>query len=315
VNDRSFSITLEQTRLFINLVSITINSLNTLPILRYSKQNNMGLDDIDFSASTALVTGGSSGIGRAIAEELVARGVRQLIIVAKDETKLSQAAKEIEASKAGVKVHTIRADLTSHEAPKNIQKEIQQSGWTVDILVNNAGFGRKYNFAEDPKNDTSLACVDLMVRAVVEMSLLFLPGMKERRKGGILNIGSTACYQPVPYTAIYAASKAFVLSFSQAIREENIQGDTGIRIACVVPGVTETNLDGQGHGERRGPIEKIGVDQPEDVAKVAVDALRDNAAERVVGWNNYAFHTAMGLLPDSVNAKVIAMSRGPPGEE
>jgi short-subunit dehydrogenase len=147
------------------------------------------------------------------------------------------------------------------------------------------------------------------------MSLLFLPGMKERRKGGILNIGSTACYQPVPYTAIYAASKAFVLSFSQAIREENIQGDTGIRIACVVPGVTNTNLDGQGHGERRGPIEKIGVDQPEDVAKVAVDALQDNAAERVVGWNNYAFHTAMGLLPDSVNARVVAMSRGQPSTE
>jgi short-subunit dehydrogenase len=275
----------------------------------------MGLVDIDFSASSALVTGGSSGIGRAIAEELVARGVRRLIIVAKDETKLSEAAKEIEASKSGVEVRTITADLTNHDAPKNIQKEIQESGWTVDILVNNAGFGRKYNFAEDPENDTSLACVDLMVRAVVEMSLLFLPGMKDRRKGGILNIGSTACYQPVPYTAIYAASKAFVLSFSQAIREENIQGNTGIRIACVVPGVTNTNLDGQGHGETRGPIEKIGVDQPEDVAKVAVDALQDNAAERVVGWNNYAFHTAMGLLPDSVNAKVVAMSRGPPGKE
>jgi short-subunit dehydrogenase len=275
----------------------------------------MGLADLDFSASTALVTGGSSGIGRAIADELVARGVQKLIIVAQDETKLSQAAREIEASKSGVEVRTIKANLSSHDGPKNVRKQIEESGWTVDILVNNAGFGRKYNFAEDPENDTSLACVDLMVRAVVEMSLLFLPGMKERRKGGILNIGSTACYQPVPYTAIYAASKAFVLSFSQAIREENIQGDTGIRIACVVPGVTQTNLDGQGHGEKRGPIEKIGVDQPEDVAKVAVDTFRDNAAERVVGWNNHAFHTAMGLLPDSINARVVAMSRGPPGQE
>jgi short-subunit dehydrogenase len=275
----------------------------------------MGLADLDFSTSTALVTGGSSGIGRAIADELVARGVQKLIIVAQDETKLSKAAKEIEASKSGVEVRTIKANLSSHDGPKDVQKQIEEFGWTVDILVNNAGFGRKYNFAEDPENDTSLACVDLMVRTVVEMSLLFLPGMKERRKGGILNIGSTACYQPVPYTAIYAASKAFVLSFSQAIREENIQGDTGVRIACVVPGVTQTNLDGQGHGEKRGPIEKIGVDQPEDVAKVAVDTFRDNAAERVVGWNNYAFHTAMGLLPDSVNAKVVAMSRGPPGQE
>lgn len=164
----------------------------------------MGLDAINFSASTALVTGGSSGIGRAIAEELVACGVRQLIVVAKDEAKLSQAAKEIQSLKPGVEVRTIQANLTTHDASKNIQKEVQEFGWTVDILVNNAGFGRKYNFAEDPENDTSLACVDLMVRAVVEMSLLFLPGMKERRKGGILNIGSTACYQPVPYTAMYA---------------------------------------------------------------------------------------------------------------
>jgi len=274
----------------------------------------MAMEDINFAESTALVTGGSSGIGRAIAEELVTRGVRQLIIVAQDETKLSQAAKEIQSSKSGVEVRTIKANLSSHDGPKNVKKEIDGFGWTVDILVNNAGFGRKYNFAEDPENDTSLDCVDLMVRAVVEMSLLFLPGMKERRKGGILNVGSTACYQPVPFTAIYAASKAFVLSFSQAVRQENLTGETGVRIACVVPGVTNTNLDGKGHGETRGPISKIGIDEPEDVAKVAVDALRDNAAERVVGWNNYAFHTVQSLMPDSVVAKVVAMSRGAPGE-
>lgn len=82
-----------------------------------------------------------------------------------------------------------------------------------------------------------------------------------------------------------------------------------------MPGVTETNLDGSGHGERRGLIEKVGVDQPADVAKVAVDAFGENAAAKVVGWNNYAFHTALGLLPDPVNAAVVANVRGAPGDE
>ena len=104
--------------------------------------------------------------------------------------------------------------------------------------MNDAGFGRKYVFGEDFRNDTSLVCIDLMVRAVVDLSLRFLPDMVKRRKGGILNVGSTACYQPVPYTSIYAASKEFILSWSQAIREENRHLDTGVLIAQVVPGVS-----------------------------------------------------------------------------
>jgi short-subunit dehydrogenase len=200
----------------------------------------MSLPDVNFAASTALVTGGSSGIGRAIAEELVNRGVRQLILVARTGDKLSKFANEIGSSTTGLTVRTIQADLTERDAPEKVQRQVQEWGWTVDILVNDAGFGRKYVFGENFESDTSLACIDLMVRAVVELSLRFLPEMVKRRKGGILNIGSTACYQPVPYTSIYAASKAFILSWSQAIREENRHRDTGVRIAQVVPGVTET---------------------------------------------------------------------------
>lgn len=82
-----------------------------------------------------------------------------------------------------------------------------------------------------------------------------------------------------------------------------------------MPGVTETNLDGKGHGEKRGPIEWVGVDQPSDVAKVAVDALVENAAAKVVGWNNWAFHTGMNVLPVSAKAMLVSASRGVPGEE
>ncbi|KAK5172740.1 uncharacterized protein LTR77_002860 [Saxophila tyrrhenica] len=273
----------------------------------------MALPNIDFPDSTALVTGGTSGIGRTIAEELVARGVRQLVLVARNDDKLSETASAMKDATPGLSVGTIKADLSKREAPAEIQKKVQEWGWTVDLLVNNAGLARKEKFAENLETDSSLATIDVMVRAVVELSLLFLPEMLKRQKGGILNIASTAGYQPVPYTAMYAASKAFVISFSQAIREEN--RGTGVRVACIVPGVTETNLDGQGHGETRGPIDKVGIDQPADVAKAAVDALEENAAAKIVGWNNTAFQAGFNLLPASLNARLIAAARGAPGEK
>lgn len=119
----------------------------------------------------------------------------------------------------------------------------------------------------------------------------------------------------MPWTAIYAASKAFILSCSQAIREEQLYRDTDVRFAQVVTGVTDTNLDGQGHGEKRGAIEWVGVDQPADVAKVAVDVFEENAAVRVVGWNNKAFYAAFNVLPDSTKASSVVNARGAPGEE
>jgi short-subunit dehydrogenase len=270
---------------------------------------------IDFKASTALVTGGSSGIGFAIAQELVARGVRRLVIIAQNEERLEAAADKIRA--AGTEdlvVRTLKINLADRDAPSTIYKTIiQEWKWNVDLLINNAGFGRKYVFAENPEADTTLLTVDVMVRAVVDMMLQFLPDMIRRRSGGILNVGSTGGFQPVPWTAAYAASKAFVHTFSQAIRQENI--DKGVRVACVIPGITETNLDGKGHGERRGFLDIIGIDQPAEVAKVAVDALEDNAAARIVGWNNKALTAALHLLPHATIAGLVAKSRGPPEDE
>jgi short-subunit dehydrogenase len=228
---------------------------------------------VDYSNSTALVTGGSSGIGQAIATELVARGIARLVIVAHNQEKLDKAASELKQSATDptkLEVKTISADLASRDAAEEIKSQIEGWGWNVDILVNNAGLARKQQFGLKGENDISLRTVDVMVRAVIDLSLHFLPGMVERGSGGLLNVCSTACYQPVPFTAMYAASKAFMLSWSQAIREENI--DTGVRIAMIVPGITETNLDGQGHGERRGALDAVGIDKPETVAKAAVDA-------------------------------------------
>ena len=268
----------------------------------------MKMPEIDYPAFTALVTGGTSGIGRAIAFELASRKTGQIVIVAQDATELSKTAAEIEASTPGVVVRTVEADLSTEEGFDIVERKIAEWGWNIDILVNNAGLARKEVFAEDPQTDHALIIVDLMVRAVVDASLRFLPGMAERGRGGILNIASTAGYQSVPFTAAYAASKAFLISFSQAIREERL--NDGVRVACIVPGVTDTDLDGDGHGERRGVLDKVGIHDPEEVAKAAVDAFEDNAAEKVLGMNNKIQSTLFAALPKSLAAKLISASRG-----
>lgn len=273
----------------------------------------MELKDIEYSTSTALVTGGTSGIGRAIAFELASRGLRQLVLVARDEDKLAETAAELERTTAGLSVRTIGIDLSRPNAAIEVRQQVDRWNWHIDLLVNDAGFARKYVFAEDVEADTSLEAIDLMVKAVVDLTLRFLPGMVQRGRGGILNLGSTAGLQPVPFSAIYAASKAFVISFSQAIREEN--RETGVRVACIVPGVTDTNLDGQGHGERRGVLDKVGIDDPADVAKAAIDALESNAAAQIVGLNNKLLQAGMGLLPDAVAARLIGASRGRPEQD
>ncbi len=273
----------------------------------------MELKDIEYSTSTALVTGGTSGIGRAIAFELASRGLRQLVLVARDEDKLAETAAELERTTAGLSVRTIGIDLSRPNAAIEVRQQVDRWNWHIDLLVNDAGFARKYVFAEDVEADTSLEAIDLMVKAVVDFTLRFLPGMVQRGRGGILNLGSTAGLQPVPFSAIYAASKAFVISFSQAIREEN--RETGVRVACIVPGVTDTNLDGQGHGERRGVLDKVGIDDPADVAKAAIDALESNAAAQIVGLNNKLLQAGMGLLPDAVAARLIGASRGRPEQD
>lgn len=273
----------------------------------------MDLAPVDYTRGAALVTGGTSGIGKQIALELVRRGVQKIVIVARNQDKLDRAATEIRGVNPDVEVHTVAIDLAQHDAATEVRKNIDSVGWTIEILVNNAGLSRKYVFAEDVPNDPSLTIVDTMVRTVVAMSLEFLPDMVKRGRGGILNLGSTAAFSSVAYVACYAASKAFVVSFSQSIREEN--RNTGVRVACIVPGITETNLEGDGHGEKRGIFDLVGIDDPADVAKGAVDVFEANEPASVFGWNNKLFSAAQAALPSAWNTHRIAKARGEPNSE
>lgn len=126
------------------------------------------------------------------------RGVVKIVIVARERGKLDRTVEEPRGISADVEVHTIAIDLSEHDAAASIRSNVDAVGWPIEILVNNAGLARKYVFAKDPEHDPSLRMVDTMVRAVVDLLLKFLPNMVERRRGGIINIGSPAAFSSVP---------------------------------------------------------------------------------------------------------------------
>src|SRR5436190_7463974 len=178
---------------------------------------------------TALVTGASSGIGEQFARQLAARG-HDLVLVARRADRLESLASELPTD-----AQVVACDLTADAA--SLGGRVQELGAQVDLLVNNAGFGTSGPFLDhDPARDAEQ--VRLNCEAVVTLSHAFLPGMVERRRGGIINVASSAGIQPIPYESVYAATKAFARTFSDALSGE-LRG-TGVRVLCVNPGPVPT---------------------------------------------------------------------------
>ncbi len=190
--------------------------------------------------STALITGASSGIGKAFAEELAARKTN-LVLVARSEDKLNQLAKELN-EQYKIQVDVIVKDLTEPNATAAVFDVIKAKGLTIDLLINNAGFGSYGDFAESDR-ERQLKIVQLNILALVDLTHQFLPLMRQRRSGSIINVSSITGFQPIPYLSVYAASKAFILSFSEALWAENRQH--GVRVLVTCPGPIETNFFAQ----------------------------------------------------------------------
>jgi len=186
------------------------------------------------ASRTALVTGASSGIGLELARLFAADGVN-LVLVARSAGRLQQLASEF----SQVNVHVVAKDLSQPHAPQSVFAELSQRSISVDYLINNAGFGAYGKFA-DLRLDQQLEMVQLNVTALVHLTHLFLPQMIARRSGRIMNVASTAAFQPGPLMAVYYATKAFVLSFSEAIANE-LSG-TGVTVTCFCPGATRTEF-------------------------------------------------------------------------
>lgn len=189
------------------------------------------------SPETVLVTGASSGIGLELARCFAAEK-SNLILVARNTTAMETVAAELRHEHQ-IEVHVITADLSRPEMPARIFDDLKGRGIIVDVLVNNAGFGLHGSFAELPLN-RQLEMVQVNVVALMQLTGLFLPGMIQRRRGGILNVGSVAGFLPGPNMAVYYATKAFVLSFSEALHEE--LRDTGVSVTNLCPGPTDTNF-------------------------------------------------------------------------
>ena len=186
---------------------------------------------------TALVTGASSGIGLELAT-LLARGRHDLVVVARSRDRLEAIAAGLR-EEFGVMVTVLAKDLAAPAAPAEIARELSGSGTVLDILVNNAGLGVYGPFAKTPLQK-ELETIQVNVVALTHLTKLFLPGMLERRRGRILNVASTAAFQPGPLMAVYYATKACVLSFSEALANET--AGTGVTVTTLCPGPTLTEF-------------------------------------------------------------------------
>ncbi|HMC06654.1 MAG TPA: SDR family oxidoreductase [Solirubrobacterales bacterium] len=247
-------------------------------------------------SATALITGASSGIGEAIARELAARG-HGVTLVARREERLRALAEEL-SSRAGVRAEALGFDLQDRSARDLLATRIEELGLEVEILVNNAGFGDSGNLA-DADRDRLISMVELNCVALLDLQARYLPSMVQRGRGTVINIASTASFQPIPGNATYAAAKAFVLSLSEAVHQE-LKG-SGVTVTAVCPGPVKTEFS-----------EKAGIEQAEEqlpglfwtsaeaVAKAAIDAAEKGRRAIVPGLLNRAGaltgqHTPRGL--------------------
>ena len=228
----------------------------------------------------ALVTGASAGLGAEFARQLASRGMH-LVLVARRGELMSELAQELH-TKHGTRCEIIVADLSDPAEPKRILDEIAAKGVSIELLVNNAGFG-VVGEVENAKVDRLLQLIRLNISALTELTYRLLPEMLERGHGAILNVSSLSGFQPVAYMGTYAASKAFVLHFSEALHCE--LKDRGLTVTAVCPGVTRTNFfDIAG---APGWLQKHSSLSVEPVVKSALNAIARRRQFVVPGWRNF----------------------------
>ena len=246
--------------------------------------------------NTTLITGASSGIGAAFARKFAALG-RNVFLVARSEDKLITICNEL-GRVSGVRAQYFSIDLREHDAPARLFEEVQRRELDIELLVNNAGFGSMGYFAKlDLAHETEM--IELNIRALVELTHRFLVPMREKRQGTIINVASTAGFQPVPFMATYAATKAFVLSFSEALWEEN--RPYGVHVMALCPGVTETNFFETARMDRP-PIR--GSQTPEEVVETALRGLKRQKSSVISGWPNFLVAQSVRLFPRSLVLRV-----------
>ncbi len=248
---------------------------------------------------TVLITGASSGIGRELAR-CFAEGGSDIVLVARREDRLRELSKEL-SSRYGVQVRVLAKDLSSPHAAREITDELDRVGIRIDVLVNNAGFGDRGAFAE-LGIERQLDMVQVNVGALTELTRRFLPGMIERRRGGILNVASAAAFQPGPLMSVYYATKAYVLHFSEGVAEE--LAGTGVAVTCLCPGPTVTEFGDEAHLEgtllfRMGPMNAA------TVARAGYAGFRRGKVIVIPGLRNRLIAFSVRFSPRAVVRKIV----------
>jgi len=248
---------------------------------------------------TVLITGASSGIGLELARCFAADGCR-LILLARTTAAMEALAETLRREHA-IEVMVMTYDLARPESPQAIFAEIQTRGVTVDVLVNNAGFGASGAFAELPVR-RELEMVQVNINALMELTALFLPGLIARNRGGVLNVGSVAGFQPGPGMAVYFGTKAFVLSFTEALAEE--LRHTKLTMAVLCPGPTESNFGAVARGDKQrdNPVMKMSA---RSVAEKGHRAYRRGKITIVTGALNHFMVFLVRLTPRWLPRRIV----------
>jgi short-subunit dehydrogenase len=247
---------------------------------------------MDSKIHTVLVTGASGGIGYELAR-LFAKDRYNLVLVARSGDKLSQIAAELQ-KEFGISVQTVALDLTAEPAARGLFNQLQSEGVVVDVVVNNAGYGVFGEFAGMAEEEIQ-GQIELNVSALTELTRLFLPGMLERRGGKIMNVASTAAFQPGPLMAVYYATKAYVLSFSEALANE-VAG-TGVVVSCFCPGATDTGFQKRAGMENSRLFKKIGAMNVKTVAHDGYRGLMAGKTLVISGMQNWLVAESVRFAP------------------
>jgi short-subunit dehydrogenase len=262
---------------------------------------------IHYKDHWAVVTGASSGLGRGLAARLADRGM-SLVLTGRNQVRLDEGSEQIRRANPQVQVETVAADLSTRSGVSALLDHVGER--PVEVLINNAGFGSYGSFAEaDAEREADEVAVD--VSAVIALARAFLPGMLARRSGGILNVASTIAFQPAPYQAVYGASKAFVLSFSQALWAE--ARTAGVAVTALCPGPTRT-----------GFVDALGADvghtaiysrlaEPEPVIEAGLRGLEKGRAVVIPGVRNKVIAASGRFMPREWLTRVSARLLRPAG--
>lgn len=250
------------------------------------------------SSWRTLVTGASSGIGAEFARALHARG-HSVVLVARRGERLAALAADLGGNAEAV---VLPADLAAEGAAERLKAELDRRGLVIDGLVNSAGLGLTGPFASQPESAIRAMC-QVNVRALVELTRALLPAMLERRRGFVINVASNAAFQPIPYLGVYAATKAFVLSFSEALASE--LAGSGVRVQALCPGITATEFLDVSETRAELRVRRLPMMTPRQVVEASLGGLERGRLRVVVGWSNrlLGFLTRR-IAPDALARRV-----------